>query len=474
MGERLSRAWARAFHSVRGRVTMVMMAISAAGLIFTLGVVLVLVRERAQMNAAREASHLARPLATSVVTERPPDPIPFPRHSTRSFLVQIVADDGTVLNGSARLRDIPPISRVQPEGADVRVDTTACPKSVGKCVYIVGFRAPQTAYDQPVTVYAAVELPSVLLTDEISAETMSAVALALALVLVIGLATWWGVGSTLRPVDEITEELASITASDLSRRVPVHYSGGGEMQRLAETINGTLERLEHATERQRRFVAEASHDLRNPIAGLLTRLEVLDSEDDDYPWKTAVHEAVSDVERLSAIVEDLLELARLEAGAAPPSELIDLGEFVTKEIGQRMPDRLEITTDLGSGLWVRCSPLRLGRVLENLLANAERHGRSEVRVSVAEEDGRAVLLVRDDGDGVPPEHRERIFERFARLKESRERDTGGTGLGLPIAREIAHNYGGTLTVEDGPGGRFALRLPLTDPPKPGEEYWSPS
>ncbi|WP_170201813.1 sensor histidine kinase [Actinocorallia herbida] len=452
---------------MRGRVTAIAVGAAAVVLSICLLLVLALIRQRSVGEAAETASHTARSLAIKAVTERLGDPIPR-INTAHTDLVQVVGAHNEVLAASLRLHGDPPVSTARPADADdIRIDTTACPQNFNHCLYVVGFHVGESAYGQPVTVYAAVELPG-LLNDDGAALGARALILLLALICLIGLGTWTAIGAALRPVEEITGELAEITASDLSRRVPVHYSGGGEVQELAETVNATLGRLEQATDRQRRFVAEASHDLRNPIAGLLTRLEVLDGEDEDYPWKEDVSEAVHDVERLSAIVEDLLELARLEAGAAPPSVTLDLGGLVRDEIAQRMTDRLPITADLADGIWVRGSGLRLSRVLENLLANAERHGREGVRVQVRADGPQAVLGVYDDGAGVPEEYRERIFERFARLKESRDRDTGGTGLGLPIAREIAHNFGGTLGVVDGPGGRFEMRLPLAEPPaEPG-------
>ncbi|MDX6738259.1 HAMP domain-containing sensor histidine kinase [Actinocorallia sp. A-T 12471] len=450
---------------MRGRVTGLAVTVSLIVLSVCALLLLALIRQDAAMKAAATAAHTSRSLAVKAITERLADPIE--RTGDQAELIQVVGVDGRVLAATPALRGHDPLTTARPaDPDDVRIDTTACPKRIRGCLYVVGFHVASSAYEQPVTVYAAVELPGIL--GDGSSIGIRVLILLVLLVSLIGFGTWVAIGAALRPVEEITDELADITASDLSRRVPVHYSGGGEVQKLAETVNGTLHRLEQATDRQRRFVAEASHDLRNPIAGMLTRLEVLDGEDEDYPWKEVVHEAVHDAERLSAIVEDLLELARLEAGSAPPTETLDLGALVRREIAQRPPDALPITTDLVGGVWVRGSPLRLARVLENLLANAVRHGRSGVRVQVRVEDGDAVMGVYDDGDGVPEADRERIFERFARLKESRERDSGGTGLGLPIAREIARNYGGSLAVAEGEGGRFELRLPIADPPEPQE------
>ncbi|ROO84926.1 signal transduction histidine kinase [Actinocorallia herbida] len=455
---RLRRRLALVFVSLRGRITLLALTVSAIILLACLFLVLALFRQDTQSEAAREAGRTAVRTAGEVVRA----PLQEAQIPDSTVYVQVVADDGTVLAASGPLRGRPAITRVRSEDpADPRADVTDCSNSLGSCVYIVGLRVDENAYGRPVTVYAAARVAGVV-GEEASPVGFRTTAVLIGVLLLIGLLTWLAVYSALRPVRQITKELSDITASDLSRRVPVQFSGGSELQELAETINATLARLEEATDRQRRFVAEASHDLRNPIAGLLTRLEVLDSEDEDYPWKEDVHEAVGDVERLSAIVEDLLELARLESGTPPPTERLDLGELAAAEIARRPLGRLPITTDLTPNVQVDANRLRVARLLGNLLANAQRHGRTRVDVTVTTEDGQAVLRVDDDGRGVPPEDTDRIFERFARLKESRDLDSGGTGLGLPIAQEIARNYGGTLTAAPSPGGHFTLRLPLAD------------
>ncbi|GAB2826377.1 HAMP domain-containing sensor histidine kinase [Actinocorallia aurea] len=454
---RLKRRLALVFVSLRGRITLLSLAVSAIILAACLFLVLALFRQETQSQAAQEAARTAVRVASEVVKA----PLSQEQFTDGADYVQVVADDGTVLAASEPLKGRPAITRARSDDpADPRADVTDCSNGLGSCVYIVGLRVRNNAYGQPVTVYAAARVAGVV-GDEASPVGFRTTVILIGVLVLIGVLTWLSAYSSLRPVRQITRELSDITASDLSRRVPVQYSGGSELQELAETINDTLARLEEATDRQRRFVAEVSHDLRNPIAGLLTRLEVLDAEDEDFPWKEDVHHAVGDVERLSSIVEDLLELARLESGTPPPTERLDLGELVAAELARRPPGRLPVAADLTADVRVDAGRLRVARLLGNLLANAQRHGRTRVDVTVAVEDGLAVLRVDDDGAGLAPEDTERIFERFARLKESRELDSGGTGLGLPIAQEIARNYGGTLTASPGPGGHFTLRLPLS-------------
>ncbi|MFE7125411.1 ATP-binding protein [Streptomyces sp. NPDC057617] len=278
------------------------------------------------------------------------------------------------------------------------------------------------------------------------------------LLLVVGGVTWLVTRRALRPVEGIRREMAAITASeDLSRRVP-EPAAHDEVARLARTTNETLTALEAAVDRQRRFVADASHELRSPIASLRTQLEVGDA----HPELLDVPGAVADTVRLQRLAADLLLLARLDAGERPGQSRLDLGALVREEVSQRTPDTIPVALDVGKGLEVAGSRGQLARVLGNLLDNAQRHARGSVRASVHRAaDGRVVLAVTDDGAGVPVAERERIFERFVRLDEARGRDDGGAGLGLAIARDVAERHGGTLKATNSPkgGAHFELRLP---------------
>jgi signal transduction histidine kinase len=260
-------------------------------------------------------------------------------------------------------------------------------------------------------------------------------------------------------VAAITAEMSAITASeDLARRVP-EPDTHDEIARLARTTNETLTALQTSVERQRRFVADASHELRSPIASLRTQLEVGAA----HPELLDVDGAVEDTVRLQELAADLLLLARLDAGEKPGETRVDLAAFVREELSQRTRDRAEVRTDLKS-TEVAGSRSQLARVLGNLLNNAQRHADSRVTVTTRSDGAWAVLEVSDDGEGVPPGERERIFERFVRLDDARTRDEGGAGLGLAIARDVAARHGGTLVVREAPSGGalFELRLPGPD------------
>ncbi|MFH9042667.1 sensor histidine kinase [Streptomyces sp. NPDC017966] len=273
------------------------------------------------------------------------------------------------------------------------------------------------------------------------------------LLVVVAAVTWLVTGRALRPVEGIRSEMAAITASeDLARRVP-EPATHDEIARLARTTNETLAALEASVERQRRFVADASHELRSPIASLRTQLEVAAA----HPELLDLDGAVEDTVRLQHLAADLLLLARLDAGERPADARVDLSALAREEAA----GRTGVTVD-AEPVEVTGSRGQLGRVLANLLDNGRRHARERVTVTVRREGDRAVLAVADDGEGVAEADRERIFERFVRLDAARSRDDGGAGLGLAIARDVAVRHGGTLTVGAAPAGGalFELRLPL--------------
>lgn len=224
---------------------------------------------------------------------------------------------------------------------------------------------------------------------------------------------------------------------------------------------GEVRRLEQEIRQEWRFASDVSHELRSPIAGLRVQLE----EARLYPDETSLHDvlvrALSDVARLEAIVADLLLLARVEGNTPRALEKVDLAELVLAEVSRRT-DRLTRELRLEPGVTVNANRAQIGRVLTNLLDNAQRHAERMVEVEVRRNGDGAELAVVDDGAGIAKDDREKIFERFTRLRAGRDRDGGGTGLGLAISRDIAHAHSGTLQVEDSAmgGARFALRLPL--------------
>lgn len=286
---------------------------------------------------------------------------------------------------------------------------------------------------------------------------------AMVLIGLFGCAVWVATGRVLRPVEAIRREMADITEHDLSRRVPVPRARN-EIAALAAAVNATLDRLEVAVEDNRRFVADASHELRSPIAALRAELEIATAHPDLADWPAVVDAALADTDRLQQLATDLLLLTRLDHTPATSHDAtVDLTALIAEHTARRRT-RHTLTADLPDHPTpVRGSRALLNRLLGNLLDNAERHATATITVHLTTTDHHAVLEVHDDGPGIPPHDRERVFNRFTRLDDARTRDTGGTGLGLPIARRIATSHHGTLHATDDPdtgGARLVATLPL--------------
>jgi signal transduction histidine kinase len=273
----------------------------------------------------------------------------------------------------------------------------------------------------------------------------------------VGIAVWLLVGRALRPVEAMRREVDDISATTLDRRIAVPDTDD-EIARLARTMNTMLDRLEAASQAQLRFVSDASHELRSPVSSIRTELEVA-RRTDGTDWDAVSERVLREDERLAELIDDLLTLARLDEGATARREPVDLDDLVLEEAART--SRVPVRADAVTAARVEGDPRQLARMLRNLVDNATRHARSEVRLVLQCDDGVVVLDVHDDGSGVPPDDRERVFDRFTRLEPSRDRDLGGTGLGLTVVRAVAEAHGGTVHVDDSPlgGARFAVRLP---------------
>lgn len=451
-GERLS-AWHT--WSVRARLTLIATAVMALMCIAVCVTALIGVRDLAYQYNTEQVVRAA--LKTLHVLKRNDFTASLPYQTIAG--IQVIKPDRTVGASTPNLVGAPPMTTFLPANDSVRADKVVCDSPVfDDCMLIVAFRVYQP--DGDYIIYAA---------DGDVPWYVDSVLIAILLagtVLVLGITafgTYWTVSRTLAPVDAISTELSAITATDLGHRVPVPKFHD-EIRRMAETANQTLDRLEEAVEQQRRFASDASHDLRSPLTAMRAEVEGAMLHPQDADWPTTGAALLVSLDRLQALVTDLLQIARLDAGAAGRTDPIDLGRLAAAELGRRHR-RVEVVQELAGGVVVRGDRLRLARLLTNLVDNAERHAVSRIVVRVGREDGTAVLEVLDDGSGVPPDKRELVFQRFTRLDAARNRDSGGTGLGLAIARQIAETHGGTLTIEDGDpavnagGARFVLRIP---------------
>ncbi|MFG1683333.1 sensor histidine kinase [Nonomuraea sp. NPDC049269] len=440
--------------SVRRRLTAAALLSTLAG--YSLIAVLVTPLAHA-LVAAHETEHAAKAAhRVSLAIQRTAPEQVRPIVITEDVdLIQVVDDQGIVRQASPKLLGQPPLTTDTSTGDDNRVDAVVCTSRVpdGDCLITVGYRTPVGATSWMVYAYTPVVpwyiSPLYMLGVLLSVLLLSAIATYVA---------WMTVTRALRSVTAIKTELAEITATDLGRRVPP-LPHRDELDDLAWTVNQTLDRLEHAVEQERRFAADASHDLRSPITAMRTQIEEAMLHPDEADWPRTSVALLASLDRLQAIVADLLTLAKLDAGAPGVGVDVDLAELVEEELVRRAPGK-RVVRRLRAGVVVTGDRMRLSRLLANLLDNAERHAESTITVTVDERPGGAVLEVQDDGAGIAPDQREIVFRRFTRLDTSRNREDGGTGLGLSIAREIAEAHGGTLTVEDsGTGARFVLQIP---------------
>ncbi|MGH8952952.1 MAG: sensor histidine kinase [Acidimicrobiia bacterium] len=282
------------------------------------------------------------------------------------------------------------------------------------------------------------------------------------ILLISSVVAWIAAGEVLRPLHTLSETARSISESDLSARIPVE--GDDEIAVLAGTFNEMLDRLEEAFATQRRFVDDASHELRTPITVIRGQLELLG--DDPEERKATIQLVTGELDRMSRIVEDLLVLAKAEQPDFIQTHPIDLAEFV---------DELSVKA---SALSSRPVPVaatdhavvvgdrqRLTQAVMNLARNAVEHTPKSAKLSIgAGVNGSSTRLwISDTGPGIPDADRRRLFDRFARGSAGR-RSTGGAGLGLPIVKTIAEGHGGSVEVESGSGGStFTIVIPTGGP-----------
>ncbi|MFG2622561.1 sensor histidine kinase [Streptomyces sp. NPDC048507] len=449
-----------ALGSVRVKTTLTAVAVVTLALLAACAGLLGVIHHGLVGSAEDTALTRARAVADKTARGRLVERLSVP--DGEDSLLQVVTHDGRILAAGDNLTGRGPVADFAPTEDHTHaardIDLALPPDPTPRPFRLVALAA-RDMDGRDVTVYAGTSLSTARHTESLLLTAM-APGIPLLLLLVAAV-TWHSTGRSLRPVEAIRAEVAEITERDLGRRVPVPATRD-EIARLAGTMNATLDRLEQSMDRQRRFVADASHELRNPIAALRAHVEIAIA----HPDLLQPPDLLDDVIRVQRLADDLLLLARLDAGEHTRPQPLDLAARARAVVRRRPAGRVPITLQAPDPAPVLGHRDRLDRILDNLLDNAQRHARSTVTLTVeTTPDQRTVVLtVHDDGAGIPAADLEQVFTRFTRLDAARSRDAGGAGLGLPIARDIATAHGGTLTAHPGPGATLELRLPLTPHP----------
>ena len=450
--------------SVRARITAAAVAVVGAALTLA-GVGLVLLVQRSLERPmrgearARAADVLVQPIGPTWPQPLRPVAAPWPT------LVQVLDASGAVLAAHAELAGRAPLLAPTAADREPSDETTLTANGRTQRWRLDAVRADWRGV--PVTVVVATSLAQV---DRSTRLVTTAMLIAVpVLVLVAGLVAWQLVGRALAPVDALRREVAGFDGSGVRRVTPP--ASDDEIGQLAGTINGLLGRVDVAREQQHRFVADASHELRTPVANIRAALEVATAHPDAVAWPAVAADVLEQNERMGHLVDDLLLLAQAEADQLTARAVLVDAAVTADGVVTTLKARLAAEGRPVGVRWshdgvtvVRADPSHLARIVENLTANAARFARSTVAVHVGRIGRWVEVTVADDGPGVPEAERGRVFERFVRLDTDRSRRGGGAGLGLPIVAELVARAGGLVSVGDGgPGAVFTVRLPAASP-----------
>jgi signal transduction histidine kinase len=377
--------------------------------------------------------------------------------------VQVLKGD-TVVAASRTLAGRPALSTARPAPGETRIQTIdGAP--IGRPG--VKYRVVVLGTDPRVPADRVIALQSLTVAGNAQRLVVKLAAIGIpVLLLIVGTATWLSVRRALQPVEGIRARTAEISAADLTARVPVP-AAQDEVSALARTMNEMLGRLEAAVAAQRAFVSDAGHEMRSPLAAIRTEVEVAQRAGLS---EGTLEDLLAETDRLERLVADLLVLARADEGAmALHRGDVDLDDLLADE-------RLRLRNRAGLTVTAAVAPARvagdraaLARVVRNLVDNAARHAAGRVHLASGTENGTAWVEVSDDGPGIPPADRDRVFERFVRLDDARAREEGGSGLGLAIVRELVRASGGQVRIDDsGPLPGACVRVDLPAQPPSGE------
>lgn len=436
--------------SVRTRTTLSATVVVAVALLMAAVALLLVVKSSLIDGAENAAEHRADDLAAQIELSGPPAPIPSKDKSVDDpddVVWQVFDEHGQPLSASQQLVQQLP-----------RVDEEVVHLAGSDHPYLV-VEKEASFRDQDYTIVVAETLENV---DEAWGALTAPLLIGLPILLVVVSGTTWLVASrALRPVERIRREVELITGSSLQRRV-FEPTSGDEIERLAQTMNQMLSRLQESRDRQQQFMADASHELRSPLTSIRQAAEVTQVHPDAMSEGELAETVVAEAFRMQTLVDQLLLLTRSgEVRSQAPRKDIDLDDLVMTEVRRVARTGLTIDTSEVTAGRVHGDAFAVGQVVRNLVDNADRHAQSRMKVSVSSDARAVILTVEDDGPGVPEPDRQKIFERFVRLDEARSRDAGGSGLGLAIVHEVVVSHGGSVFVDTSPlgGARFEVRIP---------------
>jgi signal transduction histidine kinase len=453
-----NRVIPRGFGSVRIRVTgLAVLVVFGSLLAGAFGLSLLLERSTVQSVRTDSQVRVAEVASLALRTELPR---PLPNAvGTRPTLIQVIESDGKVSTATAPLLDKPPLLPLAELNGDhgrrmdLEFDTTPSQWWVEA--------VPATLNGRGANVIVATSLAELQ-------RTLHQLAVLLAigipmLTTAAGVLVWSLVGRALDPVDRLRAEVEMLAADSQRRgqRVGVPDTDD-EISRLADTLNLLLDQLDKSAYSQRRFVADASHELRGPVANIRLAVEVAQAHPDKADWNSVANEVLTQDARMGRLVEHLLLLARTDDDhALKRTESIDLADVANEAASSNRRSGISIRVAASSPAMLNDDRSQLMSIVNNLVENAVRFATHQVTISVISTGGWAEVSVRDDGPGVPVDERDRIFDRFYRVDAHRSREGGGTGLGLAIVARLVGERGGTITVGDAtPGSVFTVRLPL--------------
>ncbi len=452
---------------IRARTTALAVAVVGIALAIGTGTLLLVARSQLQGQIAADAQARAQDIALLAQAGAIPGRIP---GQGEALLAQVLDASGTVIASSPSIEGQSALFKIAlPSGVSREFTVpalTSTDENRGEggadtgVPFLISAIGAQSGRG-PVTVVVAASLNSI---DQLLSALILPLALGVPLALLVaGVTVWLLTGLALKPVESIRIEAETISGTQLHRRLPVPPAHD-EVGRLAETMNTMLDRIESSALAQRRFVADASHELKSPVAAIRTMLDVARANRDATDIEVLLDDLICEDARLEHLVADLLDLARADEdallGTVSDVDLDDIAR--TEAAAVRAAAGIEVDLSAVAASRLAGDPDRLRQLARNLLDNASRHAKSSVWVAVHVDDSGATMLVSDDGPGIAEADRERVFERFVRLDNGRGRSDGGTGLGLAVVRAIAKAHGGGVKIVTSlhGGATFEVHLPI--------------